>query len=635
MGLADKLSAFEATQTKPQGSLADRLSAFEKSQSASMPQAQEANEPSFASFLPFGATGERLAQGKGFGYDEGAEGASRAAGDIATGAGAIGAGAAAGAAGAPIAPVLGAGLAGAGLAGLVGYGAEKMGITPALKSASEKMRQDLLPKILTEPQTQSVPANFALQLLGMATPVGQASLALESLPLAAQFAAGAKGAKMGAGAINRLGQMAEAKVPQAVLDLEKYGGKPTPAASGGALAKTLEFSARSNPLMQMIDNLGFKGADEANMAAAQKFAEGKFGSDIKMGVRPAIGETMRGLLNELAGRRAAKYEPAVEALSQAKGFPNYSNTLLKAVEGAAESLNVTGSAKKAFLSAAKESLKGANTPMKVDKALTDIRIKFADKLKGVTDKRALDQLDRDFGSMSQALKRANYDALNKIQPGLGDEIAQAKGEYAGASQVIAPMAKVMKARGQKPEAIMGDILNQGSEGIKAMMAELTPSEKVAFQKDFARFILEESKKGDKGPSAATIKTMLGGRYKDIAPVIGGEGITNLTRLAEMMEAAKLGELYSQNPSGSGSTIAKFGQLGALFDPTFTAQGPMLAKTAFIDAPYALAGGPVMKALGATKKTVGKLAGGGKKPNLPPDLLRALSVMNAAPAAIAR
>ena len=562
----------------------------------------------FLGALPFAQTGEQIAKTGSPQYTtQGPEGYSRLGSDIATGAGAVAAGVGAGAAGAPLLPVLG-GLGGGALAGAgANWLMEKTGAAPGLRRGAESIRGATIPKILREPETQSVPLNFLLQMAGAATPGGVAALGAESLPLLASGYAGAKGAVLGSKAPGMAGSALSrgSQMSQAARDLIKYGGEPTAAAmTGGQLAKTAEFSARTNPLLQLLGT--FKGKDLANAQAAQKFAESNFGSDIQQGVRPAIGETMRGLLDELAGRRAAKYEPAVTALEQAKGFPNYSKSLLTQLEQAADSLNVTDSAKKAFINSAKESLKGKNTPLAVDKALTDIRIKFSEKLPS-TDRTVLNQLDRDFGSMMGELKKANYNALNKIQPGLGDEIAQAKGEYAGASEVISPMAKVMKARGSKPEAIMADILNQGSEGIQNLMAELTPSEKAAFQREFSRFILEESK-GSAGPSGAKIKSALATRYKDISPVVGGKGVTDLGRLADMMEAAKIGELYTQNPSGSAVTGMGGLQLGALLNPeTAKALG---AKTALVDIPYGYAGAPIAKGAMALKGMAGKMLGKG-------------------------
>lgn len=586
-----------------------------------------------AGFLP-GVQTKRAFEGD----TTGAEKASAVAGDIGSLAGmgaAVGAGAAAGMSAPELAVGIGAPLvAGAGAQYLL----KKTGAEPALRETAGKIRETKVPgdviaaagRLLTNRPSQgdNILLNFLGQALQEASPTGAVANVTEMLPMLATSAVMGKAAKMAPSPARMGSRMVAAAEPsRAIQDIEKYGGQPTPAASGGRMAKTLEFSARSNPLTAWM----FKDKDAANIAAAQKFAESEFGPDIKMGVRPAIGETMKGLLDELAGRRQAKYQPAVEALEKAGGFPGYAKGLLQELSKQADALNVTPSSKKAFMSAAIESLKGQNTPLKVDKALSDIRIKFSQKLP-VQDQQALTQLDRDFGVLMNSLRGENYKTLNKLSPGLGDMLAEAKGEYADASKVISPMSKVMRSRTQKPEAIMGDILSQGSEGVKALLDDLTPSERQAFQKEFARFILEESK-GAQGPSGKQIKNLLTKKFKDIAPIVGGKGIENLNRLADMMEAAKAGELYTQNPSGSASGALGSAHLLGLGAGTVNPAtlATILAKTG-VDVAYPLLGRGVQKAAGLLKRGIGKALGGvepGKKiagptsSELPSILLKAI------------
>lgn len=579
------------------------------------PQPQQEDEGflhTLAGFLP-GVQTKRAFEGD----TTGSEKASAIAGDVAGLAGlgaAVGAGAAAGMGAPKIAAGVGAPiLAGAGAQYLL----KKTGAEPALREAAQGIRGTKVPgdviaaagRLLTNRPAKgdNILLNFIGQALQEASPTGAVANVTEMLPMLATSAVMGKAAKMAPSPAKLGSKMVAAAEPsRAIQDIEKYGGEVTPAASGGRIAKTLEFSARSNPLTAWM----FKEKDAANIAAAQKFAESNFGADIKQGVRPAIGESMKGLLDELAGRRQAKYQPAVEALERAGGFPGYAKGLLQELSKQADTLNVTPSAKKAFMSAAIESLKGANTPLKVDKALSDIRIKFSQKLP-VQDQQALTQLDRDFGVLMGSLRGENYKTLNKLSPGLGDMLAEAKGEYADASKVISPMSKVMRSRTQKPEAIMGDVLSQGSEGIKALMEDLSPSEREAFQREFSRFVLEESK-GKEGPSGKQIKNLLTKKFKDIAPIVGGKGVENLNRLADMMEAAKAGELYTQNPSGSATTALGQAHLAGLGAGAFSPEvlTAMLAKTA-VDVPYALVGRGVQKAAGLLKRGVGKVLGGVK------------------------
>lgn len=579
---------------------------------ASAPKEDEGFLHTLAGFLP-GVQTKRAFEGD----TSGAEKAGAIAGDIGGLAGmgaAVGAGAAAGMSAPELAVGVGVPLvAGAGAQYLL----KKTGAEPALRKAAGTIRETKVPgdviaaagRLLTNRPAKgdNILLNFIGQALQEASPTGVAANLTEMLPMLATSAVMGKAAKMAPSPAKMGSRMVAAAEPsRAIQDIEKYGGQPTPAASGGRMAKTLEFSARSNPLTAWM----FKEKDAANIAAAQKFAESQFGSDIQQGIRPAIGESMKGLLDELAGRRQAKYQPAVEALEKAGGFPGYAKGLLQELSKQADALNVTPSAKKAFMSAAIESLKGKNTPLKVDKALSDIRIKFSQKIP-VQDQQALTQLDRDFGVLMNSLRGENYKTLNKLSPGLGDMLAEAKGEYADASKVISPLSKVMRSRTQKPEAIMGDVLSQGSEGIKALLEDLTPSEKQAFQKEFARFVLEESK-GAQGPSGKQIKNLLTKKFKDIAPIVGGKGIENLNRLADMMEAAKAGELYTQNPSGSATTALGQAHLAGLGAGAFSPEvlTAMLGKTA-IDVPYALAGRGIQKAANLFKKGVGKALGGVK------------------------
>lgn len=530
---------------------------------------------------PFGPTMLRK-QDTGSFYGKGVEGAAQGLGDVGTAAGLGAAGMALGAA--PVALGVGAGA-------LVGAGLEKTGVSPWLREKGQQIREGG-----EVPQDPSVLKNFLKML-----PREAAATGVEMVPAVTSGLLSGLGMK---GLVKGASKIKPSTMPQAITDIEGYGGKAMPSATGSGVAKIFEGSARTNPLLKGR----YAKIDTQNLEAARKFAQERFGEDITTPVNVGIGKKMGETLGSMAERRSADYKPALEALKSAKGFPGFKKMLVSSVDQIADEANVTGSASKAFKTSLQEALNESGpSPVKLDKALTDVRIKFANKF-STADQAVLGQVERDFDVLMGGLKdryyqgldniSSNLDASGKIQKGsLGSMLREAKADYRDASQAINPLNKIISSRHAKPEAVMGDVLKSGSEGVKTLVESMSPAEKTAFRKEAARYILEKSKNKNGDISAASIETALGKDFKDILPILFGEGeeLGNITRLKDMMKASRIAELSAQNPPSSGTFLVEQaqgpigGMAAAGFGQLPTYLKAMAAKTLLADVPYTFAG----------------------------------------------
>ncbi len=409
--------------------------------------------------------------------------------------------------------------------------------------------------------------------------------------------------------------------------LTAFGGKPTLAQSlptsgiengiGKALGAYETVGARTNPLL-----LGkFNTIDQANAGAVKNLAETNFGGDILQPESTVnTGNSLKNTLSDLAAKRSAAYQPTVDALAEAKGFPNYGNSLIK---GLGETIDngprtVLDDTKEAFIDAADKALSGKTDPMDVDKALTGLRLKFAQKFAGINDPVVNGQIQGDFGYMMGKLKDAHYDALNRLSgsvdeagnsvPGtLGDDIRAAKGDYAEASQAMNPLVKAVQSKGLAPEKIGPAVLNAGSG---AVLPET--------QEDLARTILESAKGPEGNISAAKLGSALN---KNRAVDLGKSG-ENLDQLQAVAKRAGQQDVGIANPSKSGAFIGTGVNLGAATQPHLW---PALAANALAGTAYANAGIPLYN---AARSAV--LAAPGALPtgiNAIPQALQVLGVQN--------
>lgn len=385
--------------------------------------------------------------------------------------------------------------------------------------------------------------------------------------------------------------------------LTAAGGNPTAAQSmkpgsvGQNVASVLETMGRTNPLLSGT----YSAIDQANANAVAAQARNAFGADIldpQSGIQ--TGNSLKAQLGQMADARAAAYGPVLADLKNAPGFPNYGKFLLSNLSDAVNNGNrtVTDSAKNAFMQAAQAALKGKTTPEAVDKALTDIQIRFASKFPGITGA-PLNQLEGDFGYMMGQLKNAHYQALNnlstEILPAgsviggtLGDDLRAAKGDYADASKAMDPLSKALAARADAPELVGQSILNSGSQAVQRLVeGSQNPA---AIQRDLARSILETAKAPpDSAISGRSLASALN-KYRNVLPALGQSG-EDLINLAKVAKAAGQQDVGVINPSRTAITDLQVKHLG-----------PWALAAGVPEAVYAKAGVPLVNAvrgIGAT------------------------------------
>lgn len=393
----------------------------------------------------------------------------------------------------------------------------------------------------------------------------------------------------------------------AAASIQSAGGQLTPAMAassktGAGLAGAMESSARTNPLLKGR----FAGIDEKNAEAVRRLAQEKFGADVLMPRGEQSGEALGTALKSIASKRKEAYAPAVEALGKSKSFPGFQKSVMGAVDEVAGDVSTVSA--DAFRKALKAELAGKKTPAEIDRALSSLKTRFkANLAPGV----ALDsQTTRDFKVMMNAVKDKFYlglDNLSSETPGLKGDLGQlvrsAKGDYAEASQAMEPLAKMLTLRRGKPEAIGSGLLQSGSKNLGDLLLSADPKTQDLLRSELAKSILGEAI-GKEGISAEKLKTLLGVKYREVLPLLGGES-GKLAELQEAMQLARMQNLATVNPSGSARTAAEIAQIGAapyaLFNPV--ALKALAAKTA-LDAGYSYAGMPIQQAA----QSIGRLPG---------------------------
>ena len=410
----------------------------------------------------------------------------------------------------------------------------------------------------------------------------------------------------GAGTANAL-QGIGAFTPNAEAQaLKSAGGQPTLAQSvpqtgvEGAIGKGLgafeTMDARTNPLLMGK----FGNIDAANANAVRNIAESDFGHDI-LTPQSAVntGNALRGQLETMAAKRAEDYAPMAQELKNAPGFPNYGNSLIKGLNEQLQNGDrpVLDDTREAFMDAAQKALGGKTDPMSVDKALTGLRLKFASKFAGITDPAVNNQIQGDFGYMMGQLKDAHYDALNRlsstmdeagnITPGtLGDQMREAKGDYATASREMNPLVRAVQSRNLAPENIGQGVLSSGSKGVAGVVQ--TPEA----QQSIARSILESAKGGPESQiSAARLGAALN-KNRSIIPELGKAG-ENLGELQKIAKTAGQQDVGVFNPSLTGPFVGGMGRLAAVTQPHLW---PALAADTGLGALYAYGGIPAYNAV---------------------------------------
>lgn len=392
---------------------------------------------------------------------------------------------------------------------------------------------------------------------------------------------------------------------QAAQSLEALGGRPTAAQSlkpgiAGGISHLLESSARTNPLLEGK----YRAIDEANAGAVANKAKGSFGADILDPESAAnTGSALKGNLDTLARQRSAEYAPAVEALKGAKGYTKFGKDIVgSAIKAGAENGVLPDVA--ALWEKNSKGLANANTPAKVDLEFQNMRHRFATQFADLkaADASAYGAAERSFAIMERAAKDSYYNGLNKIQPGLGDQIREAKGDYAEASQAMSPLSKALAAKGENaPEQVGPRVLKSGSSALERLTQDADPQTRQSIQQQLARTILEQSK-GKDGLSSSRLESQLNSN-RSATPMLGNQAQA-LQELLALGKAAGQENLGQANPSGTAVTLGRLGHAGAAFQPQLW---PALLGKMAMDLGYTYGGRPALKLGQVGLGAVGQMA----------------------------
>lgn len=594
-----KVKAFDGKtltiEAPDESALDEAMSDYELSaqpQTQAMPQEKSFGQ-AFAEGAPLTQTGGDLAQGKNP-YPSSPEGAGRLAGDIGAGAGL---GASMMALGGP---VTAAGIGGSALLNVL---LEKSNISPNMRSMADRIRQTG-----PQPESQSVASNFIQRL--------PAEIKAQSWELAPAvlnmlgMGAGAAGMKAAAP------RVAPSPVPQAAQAIQASGGQPTAAMRTSnpflrGILGTAERSARTNPVLAGK----YRDIDAANAEAVGQIAQKGFGNDIMQPVRANAGANMQGALTSLADERAAAYKPAVEAFSTIKDTKGFGAALADSLEGVKPEM--LPSVRRLFEPIQKKFAKGNMTPKQVELEIQDLRNVFDSQFADLqrANKAGYSGADRSFQMGVDAIKSTYYNELDRLKPGLGKQLKEAKGDYAQRSEAMSPLSRAVGRRTDAPENIVPDLINSGTESLGALKQTMNPKDWELTRTEIARTILDMAKGKDGGISIDKLQSLMNSNAKirEIVPIVFSEG-AELGNIKGLMEAGKLAgqnELGRVNPSGSGALALQAGHYGAAFAPQ--AWPALIGKTA-ADVGYTYAGNPLLDLL---RKSQGKasagLAKGGEMP----------------------
>lgn len=436
-----------------------------------------------------------------------------------------------------------------------------------------------------------------------------------------------------------IGGVAGAALPQVLLALlgkagQKVTGaslKPTPAAAaleaqGGqvtaaqslprgpvrGVASLLESSARTNPLLEGK----FRAIDEANAGAVGEAAKRTFGQDIMQPESAAnTGLSLKGALDTIAQKRSEAYQPAAQALKEAKGYTRFGKDIVSAATKAGAENAVLPDVAALWEKNAKR-LANAKTPAQVDLEFQNMRHRFDTQYSDLkaANASAYGAAERSFAIMERAAKDAYYDGLNRIEPpqlgqngevikpGLGDQIREAKGDYAQASQAMSPLSKALaQKKGNAPESVGPALARSGSKSIEALLAEADPATRQILQEQLARTLLEGAKTPE-GISTARLKSQLN-TNRAISPMLGDQNV-RIQDLLEMARTAGQENLGLANPSGTAVTLGKFGHAGAAFNP---GMWPALLGKMLMDAGYTYGGRPALNVASSGLGAIGKMS----------------------------
>jgi hypothetical protein len=418
-----------------------------------------------------------------------------------------------------------------------------------------------------------------------------------------------------------------APLPEAALALAAEGGQPTAAMRatsplGRGVLGAVEQSARTNPLLTGK----FESIDQANALAAGNIAKKAFGADI---MEPGLGaragqelqtslgnlaeqraEGYKGALGEMAGKLEAVKSP-VEGIKAAKKM---GPTMAAAVEVAqAEALP---SVARMFDAVKAKLASGKLTPKQIELELQDLRHQFDAQYAQLNQANpgAFSAADRSFGIINKAMKNAYYDGLNKVSKGMGDVLREAKGDYAEASEGMAPLTKALGFKGgMAPEAAATKLMESGTESLKALKDTMMPEDWANTRQQIAKAIIGRAMGKEGGISGPKLKTFLNAdpKIREIIPIVfeTGTELADMNKLVKIMETAKQNELGVANPSGSwarGATQAQtVAPLAAMVNPALL--GPLAGKMA-MDAAYTYGAVPAQNVLRAGQAAAAPMAG---------------------------
>ena len=396
-------------------------------------------------------------------------------------------------------------------------------------------------------------------------------------------------------------RMAEgpAPLPAGAQALLAEGGQPTAAmqatgpVSGGVL-RAAELSARTNPLLEGK----FRSIDEANAAAVKQAAQKQFGSDVMdPGMNVAAGRELQTSLANLADKRSADYQAALGDIGAKLGGVGDVESAIGSARGLgpgmAAAIDVASadalpSVTRLFEPLKQRLAKGDMTPRQIELELQDLRLQFENQFSNLQQAQpgSFSALDRSFKQINDAMKGAYYDGLNKVAPGIGDALREAKGDYAEMSQAMSPLSKALTFKGgMAPEAAAQQLMRSGTENLQALKDSMSPADWANTRQQIARTILDQAKDASGGISVAKLESLLNANknVRDILPVIFDQGaeLGNMRGLVEAGKTARQSQLGVVNPSGSFTGAARMGQIGAaplsFLEPSVLAA--LLAKTA--------------------------------------------------------
>lgn len=372
------------------------------------------------------------------------------------------------------------------------------------------------------------------------------------------LAAGALGGSLAGGAVGaKLGE--KPKLDPLRERLEALGARLTPAqVSGSGVAKAAEFSARANPLTAKA----LEARDEDFRQALQQMISRDLGPEALARRGAEGGASAAKALQGIVERRAANYAPALEELAKSKNFPGFKGELLRSVDAVAG--DVSNSAYQAFKRALEVELKGKNTPMQLDKALTAVKARFQRELGGGP---LMGQESRDFNVLMNALKDRFYEGLDVLSSegvrgtkgyrkgNVGKLLREAKADYAEATRSAEPLADILASREGKPEAVISGLLGRGSEAVRGVLGQADKATASTLKGELALGILDEARGAGEAVNVRTLDRLLSKKYADIVPLLGERG----EALKNMLKAAKIGgmtDISLENPSGTAGTLMR-------------------------------------------------------------------------------